>query len=316
VADQAARTRAEAIEGFAAVLRDLRESVGNPAFREMSGRSRAISHTTLHEAAQGNRLPSWATTVEFVKACGADPGDYRERWEQADRAVRSASSAGPTSAVGAPIAVDPEPTAAGSAAAAEPAAADDQVSGVRAPWTRRRLRHAVLGVVAVGVVAALGVTIGLALQPSGNSHGSSAPPVAAQVTPTHCPVHPTNPPAAPPAHRGDASAFVADVTLPDCSHVHRGQTVTKVWRLKNIGTVTWTGYSLHRVDLPQQRNQCQTISDVPMADTPPGELVDIKVQITAPMTKGFCFVRFKMLDASGNFAFPGSRPVNFQLVVD
>jgi hypothetical protein len=53
-----------------------------------------------------------------------------------------------------------------------------------------------------------------------------------------------------------------------------------------------------------------------MADTPPGELVDIKVQITAPMTKGFCFVRFKMLDASGNFAFPGSRPVNFQLVVD
>src|SRR3954466_12126592 len=73
-------------------LRELRESVGNPSFREMSGRSGAISHTTLHEATKGNRLPSWGTTVEFVKACGADPAAYRERWEKANSTVRSVSA--------------------------------------------------------------------------------------------------------------------------------------------------------------------------------------------------------------------------------
>src|SRR3954470_14901523 len=84
--------RADTIDDFAAALRELRKSVGNPPFREMSGRSGAISHTTLHEATKGNRLPSWETTVEFVKACGADPAAYRERWEAANRAVRSVSS--------------------------------------------------------------------------------------------------------------------------------------------------------------------------------------------------------------------------------
>lgn len=74
------RARAEVIGDFAAALRELRKSVGNPPFREMSGRSGAISHTTLHEATKGNRLPSWGTTVEFVKACGADPAAYRESW--------------------------------------------------------------------------------------------------------------------------------------------------------------------------------------------------------------------------------------------
>ncbi|MFD9946325.1 hypothetical protein ACFWYW_30325 [Nonomuraea sp. NPDC059023] len=89
------RARAEAIEDFAASLRELRNSVGNPPFREMSGRSGAISHTTLHEAVKGNRLPSWETTVEFVKACGADPAAYRAYWERANLAVRSVSAVEP-----------------------------------------------------------------------------------------------------------------------------------------------------------------------------------------------------------------------------
>ncbi|TDD71495.1 hypothetical protein E1293_33555, partial [Actinomadura darangshiensis] len=83
--------QAEAIAEFAAALRELRNSVGNPPFRELSGRSGAISHTTLHEATKGNRLPSWGTTAEFVKACGADPAAYRERWEKANAAPRPAA---------------------------------------------------------------------------------------------------------------------------------------------------------------------------------------------------------------------------------
>ena len=79
--DPARAARAAAIGEFAAALRELRRTAGDPSFREMAGRSRAISHTTLHEAAQGNRLPSWATTVEFVRACGAwVDGDWMSQY--------------------------------------------------------------------------------------------------------------------------------------------------------------------------------------------------------------------------------------------
>src|SRR4051812_31442173 len=101
------RAQAEAIADFADLLRELRRSVGNPPFREMSGRSGAISHTTLYEATKGNRLPSWATTVEFVKACGADPAAYRERWESANLTVRLATAERPATVAGASTARTP-----------------------------------------------------------------------------------------------------------------------------------------------------------------------------------------------------------------
>lgn len=300
MADQAAATRAEAIEGFAAVLRELRAAAGQPSFRQMSGRSRAISHTTLHEAAQGHRLPSWATTVEFVKACGADPDRYRARWEQASRLVQA-------------VQLPPAPAATPAVTPLEPVT---ELLPEPSVSTRRRHRPFLLATVtAVVVAAAVAVTVSLVA----SSHDT---PVAATaldnptLTAKDCPVHRPNPPAAPPAHAGDADAFIADMTLPDCSHVRRGETVTKVWRLKNTGTVAWLGYSLHRIDLPQQRDQCQTITDVPVHATEPGEMVDIRTEITAPDKPGFCFVRFKLVDADGRVAFPGSRPVNFQIIVD
>ncbi len=101
--ERTAAARAQAIEGFAAALSQLRDGAGTPPFRTMAGRSHAISHTTLHEAVKGNRLPSWSTTVEFVKACGGDPADYRERWERASAAI-SCAPAGATSAVPARVA--------------------------------------------------------------------------------------------------------------------------------------------------------------------------------------------------------------------
>jgi hypothetical protein len=322
VADQSVRTRADAIEAFAAVLRGLRESVGEPSFRELSGRSRAISHTTLHEAAQGNRLPSWATTAEFVKACGADPAAYRERWEEANRVVRSANprrldvaipAAGTTDRRAIRVAIDREPPR-----PPDPAAGNDEDAVVPEPRNRRRPRFVLPAVAAVGVLAvAVAVVAVRSHQDSpGAKQTTTGRPMQAQLSPADCPVHQANPPAAAPVHTGDASAFVADITLPDCSHIRGGQTAAKVWRLKNVGKVPWIGYSLHRLDPPQQRDQCQTISDVPIRDTAPGALVDIRTDVTAPKSPGFCFVRFKMLDASGHVVFPGSRPVNFQLIVD
>ncbi|SEP54114.1 NBR1-Ig-like domain-containing protein [Amycolatopsis saalfeldensis] len=69
-------------EALATELAALRASAGDPSFRKMAERSGCISHTTLHEAVKGIRFPSWETTREFVKACGADEVPWRQRWEE------------------------------------------------------------------------------------------------------------------------------------------------------------------------------------------------------------------------------------------
>ncbi len=326
MADRTTTTaRAEAIEGFAAVLAQLRDSVGRPSFRVMAGRSRVISHTTLHEAAQGNRLPSWGTTAEFVKACGADPLDYRERWEQANRAVTSVgvvcSAPGPMSHPARPAGSQPSriqidvplgvaPDSPTQLPAAPPDDGDVEAGAAVSPPDRRRWYAG------VGLAAAVVLAAGAGIAWSVAGHDAPTPAQSPRFLPADCPVHQQNPPVAPPQHAGDKASFVADITLPDCAHVAHGQAVRKVWRLKNAGSVPWAGYTLHRIDTPQRRDECQTITDVPIPDTAPGKLVDVQVGITAPATPAFCFVRFKMVDASGKVAFPGSRPVNFQVIVD
>lgn len=318
----------------------------------MSGRSGAISHTTLHEATKGNRLPSWETTVEFVKACGADPAAYRERWERANLAVRSASAGGASTRAGTSVAHPPggfaasatgaeerrtvhiaigsqAPPSAGETSASVPTPppppgeiAGDVQPGLPAEGGRGRFRltrtAAALATAAVivGAVVLIVAVVNRGSGPDGPSPNPSGRPSNAVLSAADCPVRPTNPALAPPAHKGDAAAFIADITLPDCTRVGAGKTITKVWRLKNAGTVPWKGYSLRRLDFPQQADQCQTISDVPIDDTPPGEMVDIRADITTPRKPGLCYVRFKMVDASGRVAFPGNRPVNFQVIVD
>ncbi|WP_240810388.1 NBR1-Ig-like domain-containing protein [Actinomadura sp. WMMA1423] len=310
------RAQADAVAGFAAALRELRESVGNPPFREMSGRSGAISHTTLHEATKGNRLPSWATTAEFVKACGEDPAAYRERWERANLAVRSAGAEPQT-----PGTVE-ETAASVPAPRPVPETAGETRPPSPVPDRRGRSRPARLAKIAL-VTAVIGAATGAAVvfavdRGSGSGKDGSGPSERAKaaLSPADCPVHATNPAPAPPTHKGDAARFVADITLPDCTRVGAGKTVTKVWRLKNTGTVPWEGYSLRRLDLPQRAGDCQTISEVPIADTAPGRVVDIRTDITTPKKPALCYVRFKMVDGAGRVAFPGSRPVNFQVIVE
>ncbi|GAB2821876.1 hypothetical protein GCM10022221_19960 [Actinocorallia aurea] len=347
--------RTEAIEGFAQVLRELRASVGNPPFREMSGRSGAISHTTLHEAAKGNRLPSWETTVEFAKACGADPAAYRERWENASLAVRSAGARArtpadapalvpatvphPASAPAAPLSAPvPVPGSAPASAPAEPvpappapasvSASSVSASSVPAPApepaaasldvapARRRSPMSRPAIAAIAVVGSVAAVVLAAVERDQGAAPAPARPTAAALTPDDCPVRQTDPPQAPPLHAGDIARFISDITLPDCTRVGPGQTLTKVWRLKNDGTVPWQGYRLRRLDVPQRADQCQTIADVPIEDTRPGAMVDISTVVTTPRRPGVCFARFKMTDASGRLLFPGSRPVTFQLVVE
>ena len=229
MADSATKVRAQVIEGFAAVLSQLRDEAGRPSFRTMAGRSKAISHTTLHEAVQGNRLPSWGTTAEFVRACGADPREYRERWEQANRIVGSATALDPT---GPPSGPQSRAGTTDSPAAPDPREppSDAVLGGAphgRAP-SRRRWAW-VVGVAAVGLLVAGGAATWAVVGRDKNSPSSSSTQTSPQTAVVHsaaeCPVRQQNPGSQPPAHEGDDVAFVDDVTLPDCTLVARGQSV-------------------------------------------------------------------------------------------
>jgi hypothetical protein len=119
-------------------------------------------------------------------------------------------------------------------------------------------------------------------------------------------------PAAPPTGPrvpGDATKFIADVTVPDGSTLELNQSVLKVWEIQNTGQVTWQGRYLQRMDLPALPTTCHTPDRVAIGDTAPGEKVMISVTVQAPAAPTRCWIGWKMVDARGDQFFSSSRPV-------
>lgn len=67
------------VEQFAFDLRKLREKAGSPGYREL-GKLSHYSASTLADAARGQRLPSLAVALAFVRACGGDEEAWERRW--------------------------------------------------------------------------------------------------------------------------------------------------------------------------------------------------------------------------------------------
>ncbi|MEU0413924.1 helix-turn-helix domain-containing protein [Streptomyces griseorubiginosus] len=63
-------------------LRELRRSAGGLSYRAMA-KTAGFSVTTLAHAASGEQLPSLAVLQGYVRACGADPGEWEVRWKEA-----------------------------------------------------------------------------------------------------------------------------------------------------------------------------------------------------------------------------------------
>ena len=84
---------------FAADLRRLRESAGNPTYREL-GRRAHYSAGTLSDAAGGRKLPSLAVTLAYVRACGGEPGEWEEQWHAVAEEKFRLTSASPHSPQG------------------------------------------------------------------------------------------------------------------------------------------------------------------------------------------------------------------------
>lgn len=78
--------------------------------------------------------------------------------------------------------------------------------------------------------------------------------------------------------------FVTDVTIPDGTRFAPGTAFTKTWRLKNIGTCTWTGQ--YYMAFVNGEAMGAPVSVMMPEIVPPGDTVDISVNLTAPATVG------------------------------
>jgi hypothetical protein len=93
-------------------------------------------------------------------------------------------------------------------------------------------------------------------------------------------------------------AFVKDVTISDGASIEPNKAFTKTWRLKNIGSCTWTkDYDL--VFVGGQTLGASTRIGLPES-VAPGESVDVSVLMKAPSSNGTYTGYWMLADANGN----------------
>jgi len=107
----------------------------------------------------------------------------------------------------------------------------------------------------------------------------------------------TNTPLPPATSSCNVMQFITDVTIPDGTIMTPGQTFTKTWRLKNVGTCAWTpSYAIAFSD-GNAMNGPSTQALV--GNVSPGQTIDISVNLTAPASTGDYTGNWKLRDGSG-----------------
>jgi hypothetical protein len=81
----------------------------------------------------------------------------------------------------------------------------------------------------------------------------------------------------------DRAQFIADVTVPDGTGFGPGIGFSKTWRLKNVGTCTWSNYSLMFDSGEKMSGPDSAVIPTSVA---PGQTVDITISLTSPTTQG------------------------------
>lgn len=108
-----------------------------------------------------------------------------------------------------------------------------------------------------------------------------------------------------PVSRCDAAQFLGDVTYPDGSLVTQKSAFVKIWRIKNVGTCTWTAsYAL----VFTGGDQINGPSVVTLAGSvAPGLYIDIPVTFIAPNKDGAYRGYWKLRNTSGVLFGVGSQ---------
>jgi hypothetical protein len=95
----------------------------------------------------------------------------------------------------------------------------------------------------------------------------------------------------------DRAQFIADVTVPDGTRFDPGAAFKKTWRLKNIGTCTWSTSYTMVFDSGEKMGAASSIAFP--ASVGPGQTVDITVDMTAPNAAGHYMGYWKFKNAGG-----------------
>ncbi len=99
------------------------------------------------------------------------------------------------------------------------------------------------------------------------------------------------------ATKCDWVQFVADITVPDGTTYKAGDSFNKTWRVKNIGTCTWsTEYSLVFVSGAQMNAPSSVKLSKSVA---PGQTIDLTVSMTAPNEAGTHRGNWQLKNAGG-----------------
>lgn len=117
---------------------------------------------------------------------------------------------------------------------------------------------------------------------------TSPPATATQAAPlptaTLAGALPTTPLAATATQDCDKAQFVVDVTIPDGTTLDANESFVKTWRLKNIGTCSWT--PSYKVAFDSGDAMSGPASQALTGNVNPGETVDISVNLKAPGANG------------------------------
>jgi uncharacterized protein YkwD len=134
--------------------------------------------------------------------------------------------------------------------------------------------------------------------PTGSPVPTIVPTPTVSFEPTSPVSDPTTPLPLPTVQIGckDSALYVKDVTIPDNTRLLAGEVFTKTWRLRNTGTCTWNiRYALVFVGGEQMGAKVIT----PLTETPPGETLDISVNLVAPAKEGAYTALFELRNPTG-----------------
>ncbi|MFH1185474.1 MAG: NBR1-Ig-like domain-containing protein [Chloroflexota bacterium] len=95
----------------------------------------------------------------------------------------------------------------------------------------------------------------------------------------------------------DVAQFVADVTIPDDTIIAPNANFTKTWRLKNVGTCSWT--PSYAVMFASGESMSGPATQALLANVNAGQTVDLSVNLQAPASNGTYTGNWRLRNANG-----------------
>jgi hypothetical protein len=113
---------------------------------------------------------------------------------------------------------------------------------------------------------------------------------------------------------GDSSTFVGD-SIPHGTLMQPGQVFEQTWRVRNSGTVAWTGRRLERQGPLTGPGLISSLRYVDIPSTKPGEIAKITAPLKAPTYDCSSIAYFKMVDSAGQLCFQNSYQLGLDVLV-